>query len=117
MNKLKELESQWLKEGGRVRWTKIPEIIVWSFRLANDALKIAKTGSLTKDGPSKTGNQRKNQVYSVTNDDVAEMGLKAVSARRSFKLAPNGGEACSAGAIGGRFVIGNFDTKCFSPTA
>jgi hypothetical protein len=57
-----------------------PEIIVWSFRLANDALKIAKTGSLTKDGPSKTGNQRKNQAYSLTDDDVAEMGLNAVSA-------------------------------------
>lgn len=76
---LHTFEKQWIGKENRIKWSKIPEIMVWAFRLPNDALKGSKTGSLTEEGAIKTRSQRKNQAYSLAETDIIEMGLKAVT--------------------------------------
>jgi hypothetical protein len=105
------------REENRIKWSKIPEIMVWAFRLPNDALKGSKTGSLTEEGAIKTGSQRKNQAYSLAGTDIVEMGLKAVTPEALVQTRRQWWRGLfRLGRSGGGFTLRDIDAKYFPPT-
>jgi hypothetical protein len=84
-DKLLEYEKEWIGRSGRVRLSKIPQLVLWGFRFANDALRVAKGEPLVKgeDEESPTRKQKtplpieekkgKNRVYFLVWEDLLKM--------------------------------------------